>query len=531
MASTTSAARAAAAITYTPGTLSGRGGASIAAVSGRPGGAGGSGSSSSSSSSSLWLFGGADRMGELYSDLHVAEPGPPLKLTPAALPTVAVAAFRTVHGNGEGREAAGGGDGAAPSSPSSADAPIPPLAGLASVALTVGGETRVVHYGGVNFVEERVYNVMLELRPDIVAGREAGGEGEGEGPLTPVSTPAQRACWRTLMPLDSATPGAKKNKGGPSVESSMRVEGDLPPGRTGHSLVVVPPPILLPAPTEEAKGDSSSFPAPVPLSSVPGGASPHSAECWLFGGSSPMEGPMNDIFRLTVSSGGGDGAGGAGTGEWRYSWKEVGTSGPAPAPRELHAAFVRPAVVQRVDESASAAAGSSSSLVRVLQPPTLIVFGGRNEDGGGAPRSDVCALDLMSMTWAAPSKAGFASAAGAFCQSPDGLTAFLFGGQNRASDITGNLLRMDLRCGLGGAEGSAPPAGPLEPATLRWEALDVHPKPSPRFAASAACTAGVLAAAAGGEAPATSVLSVHVFGGMTVESDLADLLTITVPVL
>ena len=51
------------------------------------------------------------------------------------------------------------------------------------------------------------------------------------------------------------------------------------------------------------------------------------------------------------------GAGGARAGggaALNYRWIELPTTGPAPATRELHAAFVRPAVVQLLEDAALA---------------------------------------------------------------------------------------------------------------------------------------------------------------------------------
>ncbi len=187
---------------------------------------------------------------------------------------------------------------------------------------------------------------------------------------------------------------------------------------------------------------------------------------------------------------------------------------------------------------AESAGDDADPLVRVLQPPLLLLHGGRNEDNGGAPRRDLCVLDLISMRWTRPNLTGFASAAGAYCQSPDGLTAYIFGGQNKNSEITASLLRMDLRAGVAAASSSSSSSagassetpqqpGPMDASTFKWEALTVAQKLAPRFASAAACTS--LAAPAEGASPSSSFHAVHVFGGMTVEEDLADFVTLLVP--
>jgi hypothetical protein len=276
-------------------------------------------------------------------------------------------------------------------------------------------------------------------------------------------------------------------------------------------------------------------PEPVLLSSVPGGDAAR-ASIWLFGGSTPADGPLNDLFALHVRRAAGAGEGAALQPPLELEWEEVATRGPAPAPRELHNAFVRPAVLERVGGAgAGAEAGDERALVRVLQPAVLVVHGGRNEENEGRPRADICVLDLHSRTWlGAAARSPFACAAGAFAQAGGGSggrlpVGFVFGGQDKDAEINGALVALDLSCGLlaaagggGGcalvAEGSPRAlAALLEPCNLvqRWALVPMRaaPEPEARFAAAAAC-----------EEDESGGLLVFCFGGMGYTEDFAELL-------
>lgn len=607
----------------------------------------------------LWIFGGADRMGDLFSDLHVVTVKEEIRSgaqTLAAAPSVKLG-WQSIHESDAGRDGTSG-------------AQVPGLAGSAACNVRIGDEQRIIVFGGVNFVQQKVYNGLFEYRvPTSIASAatpQLAAPGSSSAARKAAAKRDAATRWRVLQAVEHQTVG-RKPKTAPSASSSQAaitdapsasespaasqpqqqqqkqklVTGDIPPGRTGHTLVCVPNPIVLPhdlrvevigtaaspaASSGGSGGDGSGGSGAVPLSTVPGfvamssptgtaGASA-STQVWLFGGSSPVDGPMNDLFRLTITatpasggdiavdidafnsgtaSGSGDAPSAASSSspasafDWQYNWEEIGTDGPAPERRELHAAFVRPAVVQLVSPSAAAApaegeapTGGSVSvavtgrdLVRVLQPPVLIVFGGRNEDHGGIPRPDICILDLMAHTWTRPVRAPFACAAGAYCSSPDALFGYCFGGQNKENEITSSLLRLDLRCGLpsslgahllASSEDTEPPSAPhlrllppTDPTNIKVSLVKLPADKSvePRFASAAACTAHSAsvtlpvqtpAAAEPAPSPLPSTVdpsstsrdlqqqpqqqyhAVHVFGGMTIEADLAQVVTMVVPV-
>jgi len=301
-------------------------------------------------------------------------------------------------------------------------------------------------FGGINFVEERVFNDVFEL---VVSSDTASG-----------SAGASRyACLRATC------------------------SGIVPEGRTGHTLTPLPLVLL----------DGAHIPGTGGLSQL---------RCFLlFGGSSPIDGVMNDLQLLVAVPTGdcskdaasdvagavaapvaaADGAdipicgsasaptaasrsdgpavcppatAAAPAARYHLHWHQLPTKGPAPTPREMHSSFIRPGVQHLYEGGActaetearkpllmlaaafqegvraalSAAAASragsadgsgvtvtspgvavaaasppsAAAPVAGCEPPALVVLGGRNEDGG--PQMDGCILDLSTLTWQRPAR-------------------------------------------------------------------------------------------------------------------------------
>jgi hypothetical protein len=381
----------------------------------------------------LVCYGGSNRSGELYQDstLFTGPDGQPTPLEYA------------VKGGGV--------------------AGMPPgLGGHASATLLLNGTPSVLHFGGINFVDEVAVAGLYEVKGGV---------------------------WREVVGCEGV---------------------DAPSGRTGHTLSAVPYPRVVAA-GEEGVGGPASGGCGVgdtrPLKEVLGG-NPEEAVGVLFGGSSPSEGPLNDLFILHCTEGG---PAKGGLGERGYRWEAPPTTGPCPPSRELHAAFVRPAIVQALAPSPFPLTGDT--LVRVLAPPALCIHGGRSEDG--APRNDLCVLDLHGLQWLPPVKTPHSLCASGSAPSPGGFQLVQFGGlRGGAAGLSNALLVLDTWGERGGSLVEAPPA------TWKWTTppLVATPPPTPRFASAAGCVAGE----DGG-------YRVCVWGGMTAGEDLSEALWIQVP--
>lgn len=272
------------------------------------------------------------------------------------------------------------------------------------------------------------------------------------------------------------------------------VAGTAPSPRTGHSMSVAP---TFPGTEKEAK-------------------------VYLFGGSSPDEGPINDVFiltaRLTPSS---DSA------TVSYSWEQIGTRGKAPAPREMHAALVLPPAESAASERDSSGTVASSA----GSAGHLVIVGGRNEDG--KPQLDAAILDLDSRQWLPALRIARPVVAAAVGTSHGNRVAYMFGGWSGATTLSASLLRLDMRRQAAG--------GSCDPSQWSWTVMDVTPAPAPlpRFAAAGCFVAGPAVvsgtaaradAGAGADSPPSSDHAdslagrLFVFGGMHYERDFAELL-------
>jgi hypothetical protein len=322
-----------------------------------------------------------------------------------------------------------------------------------------GGARGAALFGGINYKEDAALAGLFELRGD---------------------------AWR-------------------GVTGEVAPSGVPPSARTGHTLSAVPPPLLRPPRGGGGAGAGAPLPAPVPLGSVLGG-DPAEAVAVLFGGSSPEEGPQNDLFLLRAGEAGP--AAGA-CGGWRYGWHAPATRGAPPAPRELHAAFVLPAVCELVEGGCGAgddAPPTGATPVRVLRPPALVVHGGRCEDG--APRPDLCVLDLAALTWAPQVRSPHALCAAAAAAEPGGEALLLLGGL-AGGGLSGELLRVDAAgCGL-------------DAAAWAWRVVPLARPIKPRFAAAAVAVRGEQGAAGG--------VALYAWAGMEAAEDLAEALLVSLP--
>jgi len=176
------------------------------------------------------------------------------------------------------------------------------------------------------------------------------------------------------------------------------------------------------------------------------------------------EGHRNDLHRLELSD--------------AVSWAALESSGPPPKPREMHATAV---IV-----GGAAADGASSSR-------SLLVHGGRS---GDEILSDLCLLDLLTLTWATPvvspcQRVGHAALA--LARGPDAPSGaaqmLIFGGFNGAA-FNNEVWSISLR---------APPAV--------VERVPASAAPEKRFAHGFAALGSTL----------------YVFGGSARENELADL--------
>ena len=443
------------------------------------------GSTATSVDSRALIFGGADRTGNLFGDLISVDP-----------PT---GTSRVIS--------ASGGDGAPPIGGHAAtricvDWAWQPCASADSaaaednvggtlVATAAGGTRALVVFGGINFAEETAYGGLWEWAADGDSG-----------------------VWRCL-----------------TDDVVERARGAVPRGRTGHSLSSVPPPVVLAASPAGADGGSTfddellgPKPPPVALSTVPG-ASAEAALAVLFGGSTPSDGPLNDTWFLRVTacqSGSAEEASGdepvrSNAAARTYEWESLTTASGAapPAPRELHAAFVRPAVVRLAAPlPADTPTPPKDVLVHVLAPPALIVHGGRCADG--TPRVDLCVLDLMARVWLPQVRSPHARCAAAAAASPRSFRMFEFGGQASMEALSATLIELDTSGADLLSEGMEPDeAVGLRPAEWTWRvrALAV-PRPARFAAAAVAFSRGA------------KTCDLLVVGGMTAAEDLAEVLVV-----
>lgn len=475
------------------------------------------------------FHGGANRFGELFGDLISLE-----------LRESAPARLMRVHA-GDARDATTGGALAA-------------VGGHAAASVVVNGEAALLVFGGINATS-------ADGQTETVAASGALWRG---------------GVWHLLRA--GAAAGGSDGAGDAAPVPPVVLDAGIAPGeRTGHSLCTVPPPIVLrsdagvganvkeegvaAALSEAPLADAAAALPSQPLRTVLGG-DPARSSCVLFGGSSPHEGPLNDCFVLTAEVRGKGGSGGAAEGAaegalprlplWGFSWSEVAASGDTPSPRELHSAFVRPAIVQLLP-GGGAEATSSEALVRVLQPPALVLHGGRGADG--RPRSDVCVLDLHARAWLPGARSPHALCAAAAAPSPSGLQLLLWGGQASAEALSSGLVRLDTApaalcssaaggsnvaggscngnsaaggSGSGAAGGSGVVAGDdgtahtvptgLHPSTWLWQAVPLSTTPAPRFAAAAAALPD--------PARGPRACALVVFGGMTAAEDLSEALVV-----
>eukprot|EP00753_Platysulcus_tardus_P003822 PLAT12492.5.p1 GENE.PLAT12492.5~~PLAT12492.5.p1 ORF type:complete len:435 (-),score=153.04 PLAT12492.5:746-1876(-) len=226
------------------------------------------------------------------------------------------------------------------------------------------------------------------------------------------------------------------------------------------------------------------------LVALPGGS------VLLFGGSSPMSGPMKDVWLLQLA----DGA---------ARWQKLSPSGAAPTAREMHSAvFVaaRPAArfmprlavleseVAGGGEAAAAAGGTDAAL-----SGTVYIYGGRGMYG---VLGDVIALDLADMKWSEAVDTASARCAHTASLLPSGKQLVVWGGWDGAGmlfNAASTLL--------------------LDTATWTHHGY-ARPPPAARFAHAAAQSSE---GDAGGAA-------LYVFGGVDFRQDYATLNKLDLPV-
>ena len=346
------------------------------------------------------------------------------------------------------------------------------------------GDERMIVFGGINFTAEAALSGLWEWAPMVGRGEKVSESGS----------------WRAVS-----------------------TEGIAPQGRTGHTMHAIPPPIVLaPHPSGNAAlDDAAGLPAPiVPLSSVLG-ADTREAIVVLFGGSNPDDGPLNDTWLLHALAPQGPLTGGAPL----YTWERVAIKGTPPAPRELHAAFIRPAIVRLVTAAEGLLGSGASSRVRVLAPPALIIHGGRCEDG--TPRPDLCVLDLTTRTWLPQTRAPHARCASAAAPSPCGLRVLEYGGQASLAELARGAVELDTSGAVLEAEGmDSDEAKGLRPAEWSWRVLPAPASASSRFAAAAIAVLPPSVCSSEAEKGACTLV---VLGGMTAMEDLAEAILIDIP--
>ena len=351
------------------------------------------------------------------------------------------------------------------------------------------GDERMIVYGGINFTAEAALSGLWEWTPIV-------GEGEKV---------SESGSWRTVS-----------------------TDGVAPQGRTGHTMHAIPPPLVLfPNPSGNAAlDDAAGLPAPIVTLGSVLGADTRESTIVLFGGSNPDDGPLNDTWLLHAKAPQGPLTGGAPF----YTWERVAIKGTPPAPRELHAAFIRPAIVRlvSVEGAGGGAQSGASARVRVLAPPALIIHGGRCEDG--APRPDLCVLDLTTRTWLPQARAPHARCASASTPSPCGLRLLEYGGQASLAELARGAIELDTSGAALEAEGmDSDDAKGLRPAEWSWRVLPAPASASSRFAATAASIPQAPSVYSSGVEREKGACTLVVLGGMTAMEDLAEAIVIDIP--
>jgi hypothetical protein len=415
---------------------------------------------------------------------------------------------------------------------------LPKLAGHAAVSVW----DKLLVFGGINFNEAEVYDKLYEV--SIISNEEAASSTASET-TTSVPSPSYSYISREILP-----------------------SGTKPAGRTGHSFVAVPPAIFLPPPplastssTINSSSSDASLSSSIPchLSTLPSSFHVDDNDSvrivYLFGGSTPKDGTLNDLFRLRVTRSpvvegdslvslvSNQSPSSPSSFSYNYEWDEIGTIGDTPLPRELHNAFIRPTILQFVHgqpdiESSSLDKNASKTfdpLVNVLQDPLLIIHGGRVEDKDGMPVTarDLAFLNLHSLSWtclplASDKSQRFYCASAASCQTKDGLLGFAVGGQDTAEgEICNSLYIYDFRFGVmrNEREESTDVVLPRVPTKQLFETLikkvQLPENVSSRFAAAATCT--TCKCKEGGE-----IANIYAFGGMAHIEDLSEIVRISV---
>lgn len=463
-----------------------------------PASSGGRGGSTVSIVNGLAIaFGGADRNGTLFSDVLSVDAarGRIDAVTPAEGSTAVeplgghAAATVSLDWTWAGVESVEGGGGGQVSGKV-----------VEPVSLTRrSGDERMVVFGGMNFTAEATLSGLWEWAP--LGGGESTARQDGSAVGSGAGGPIAGA-WR-----------------------AVNTEGISPQGRTGHTMHAVPPPIVLaPHPSGNASLDDAAGP-PAPIVTLGNilGADTRESIIVLFGGSTPDDGPLNDTWLLRARAPPGPLTGGAPS----YEWEHVAFKGTPPAPRELHAAFVRPAIVRLVAAAPGTGAGAGevgATRVRVLAPPALVVHGGRCEDG--SPRPDLCVLDLATRTWLQQTRAPHARCAAAAAPTPCGLRLLQYGGQASLAELARGAIELDTSGATLEAEGmDADEAKGLRPSEWRWRALPAPVAAPLRFAAAAAALP-----ARSGISKGPGACTLVVVGGMTAIEDLAEAILLDVPV-
>lgn len=334
---------------------------------------------------------------------------------------------------------------------------LPAFGGHATASI---GEQLLV-FGGINFVEERVFDEIFQLKLECNATGRVHGR------------------W-----------------------SHPTVAGEVPLGRTGHSLIAIPMELA-------SLGDGTEA------------TSTHGLV--LFGGSSPAEGPMNDVHALlptsqhseshlpasTIEHTRAGGSSGASASPVSYTWHALPAGGDVPKAREMHSCFFRPGEVPVKWPLGLSSRGGAPGHA---EGPALIVHGGRDDEGKCLATMHV--LDLNALRWSKPISTPFSSASAVTAADPTGKIFYIYGGWAGTTELSDKLLRLDTSVSN-------------EIARWAWSVVSLLPKPipPPRFAAAGALVARGPAASA---APVADGPVLAVVGGMTVEEDLRDYLVIHV---
>jgi hypothetical protein len=393
------------------------------------------------------LFGGADRAGEHYNDVVIVNPstGTADRMSASGrfFPSPLGGHAAVMHV----KDGASACFGTVESSSNAVEA---------SRRAAIGAHARMLVFGGIDFVEERVFDEVYELR------------------IAPASS-------------DSI---ASPSVGGISAEwHRTKVEGEAPLARTGHSLIEIPI-------SSHMEPSTTSFIEPLVGGAV---TDPVVSVAVVFGGSSPVEGPMNDLYALQSMQS-------EDPASYKYRWQPLGTTGDAPQPRELYAAFFRPGSSGELLSPALTSEFSkpTPSPAADADCPSLVIIGGRNSEGKALKTMHV--LNLSTMKWSKSYKIPHAVASAATAASSDGRKLYVYGGWAGATELSSAVHILDTTRGS-------------DPSTWIWTTptLSPSPLPPPRFAC-----AGVLSETAAGPA-------MLVFGGMEAERDADDMLILRAP--